>query len=142
MAARPDIVFARRTVTRPTSPDEDNDFCDEARFQALASSGRFALTWTAHGLSYGIPVEIENAVSEGRTVVCNVSRTIVERARRRYHSVLVVEVTAPAGVLAARLARRARASDGDLGRRIERSKEVETCPDATIPNDGPARAGL
>jgi ribose 1,5-bisphosphokinase len=53
-------------------------------------------------------------------VVCNVSRTIITAARLRYSRVAVVLVTAPAKVLAARLAARGRATDGCIDQRLKR----------------------
>lgn len=100
--------------------------------------GGFAVSWTAHGLSYGIPAVIDLAVARGHTVVCNVSRTVIGALRLRYENVYVVEITAPAHVLAERLVLRGRAQDGPLLRRIERSREIEDVrPDLTIVNSGP-----
>lgn len=131
------FVFPRRTVTRPSSEAEDNDTTTEAQFSTLLQRGHFALHWTAHGLSYGVPAWIDSGLAEGRTVVCNVSRLIVAEARRRYANVLVIEVTAPPEVLAERLASRGRAEDGEISRRLNRSSEIgEVQVDLTIRNVG------
>ena len=68
--------------------------------------------------------------------MCNVSRGIVPALRRRYACVAVVLVTAPAEVLANRLAGRGRASDGDIARRVARAAppEAELSPDHVIQN--------
>jgi ribose 1,5-bisphosphokinase len=109
------VVFARRVVTRAAS-GEPHDTMDAEAFENAARAGAFALAWHAHDLRYGIPASIDAHIRAGRTVVCNVSRTIIEEARTRYTEVLVVLVTAPPEVLAARLEARARGSDGDLAR--------------------------
>ena len=57
--------------------------------------------------------------------MCNVSRIIVGFAMRRYASVTVVHVTAPPHVLALRLARRCRPSDGNFDDQIARSPNSE-----------------
>jgi ribose 1,5-bisphosphokinase len=116
----PSVVFPRRAVTRAAA-GEPHDTMDADDFEHAARAGAFALTWNAHDLRYGIPVEIDDHIRGGRTVVCNVSRTIVDEARERYAEVRVVLVTAPAEILMARLAARARGSDGDLARRLARS---------------------
>jgi ribose 1,5-bisphosphokinase len=114
------VVFPRRVITRAAS-GEPHDTMDADAFEKAAHAGAFALTWDAHDLRYGIPAGIDAHIRAGRSVVCNVSRTIVATARERYADVRVVLVTAPADVLAARLAARARGSDGDLARRLARS---------------------
>jgi ribose 1,5-bisphosphokinase len=115
------VVFPRRVITRPAA-DEPHDSMDADAFDKAARAGAFALTWDAHDLRYGIPAGIDAVIRAGRSVVCNVSRAIIAEARERYADVRVVLVTAPPDVLAARLAARARGSDGDLARRLARSE--------------------
>jgi ribose 1,5-bisphosphokinase len=116
------VVFPRRVVTR-TAAGEPHDTMDPEAFENAARAGAFALAWEAHDLRYGIPASIDTHIREGRTVVCNVSRTIIAEARARYAEIQVVLVTAPPEVLAARLAARARASDGDIAKRLARSQD-------------------
>lgn len=136
LAGDPRWVFPRRTVTRPPSAAEDNSQIDEAGFVAAEASGAFALAWEAHGHRYGIPAAIESDLAAGRVVVANVSRTVIGTARARWDMVEVVEITAPEEVLAARIAARGRASDGQgttrLSRRIEASEREAA--DITIDN--------
>ena len=115
------VVFPRRVITRAAA-DEPHDTMDPEAFDNAVRAGVFALTWEAHGLRYGIPASIDADIRAGRSVVCNVSRAIVAEARERYAEVRVVLVTASPEVLAARLAARARGSDGDLARRLARSE--------------------
>ncbi len=95
--------------------------------------------WEAHGHCYGVPRAIEDDIRAGRTVVVNVSRTMVEAVRRAYTHAVVVLVTAPPAVLAGRLARRARGSDGRIESRLGRAVE-DAAPDVTIINVGDAGA--
>jgi ribose 1,5-bisphosphokinase len=136
--ARSDIVFPRRVITRPSSAAEDHETLSEQAFDQASTEGAFAIWWAAHGLRYGIPRAIDADLQAGRTVVCNVSRTIVPQVRERYVNVAVVLVTAPADVLAARLAARGRSSDGNVAQRIGRVVVVESelSPDFTIENVG------
>lgn len=91
-------------------------------FDRAVAERAFALWWSAHGLKYGLPLSIDADISTGRTVVCNVSRTIVSAARARYAQVAAVLVTGPPPeVLAARVAERGCVSDGDVAMRITRS---------------------
>lgn len=138
LAADQRFVFPRRVVTRPSSEAEDNVVADEAGFRAVAARGGFSLSWEAHGHLYGIPSAIVADLAAGRTVVINVSRTVIDEARRRWPDVAVVEVTAPADVLARRLAARARPSDGAGPERLARRFEPGDRPtaDTTIDNGG------
>jgi ribose 1,5-bisphosphokinase len=137
-------VFPRRAVTRPKSDAEDHDSIDAAAFARAASEGAYALAWQAHGNSYGIPAVIDQDIRAGRTVVCNVSRTVVESARQRYGFVTVVEITAPDQVLQSRLTSRQRGSDGDIAQRLERSAQVAQLfsPDIIIRNVGRPDGGV
>ncbi len=134
----PRYVFPRRLVTRPPSPDEDNDQIDEAAFAAACAAGRFTLHWRAHGLGYALPAEAGRLAAEGRVVVCNVSRRVVAQARDACPRVSVVEVTAPPETLMQRLAARGRAADGDLAARLARAVPVEA--DLRILNTGAPEA--
>ena len=128
-------VFPRRVVTRPPSSAEDNQFCDPVSFAKIDAAGGFAVSWSAHGLSYGVPASVRFAIADGRSVVCNVSRTVIEDLRRRFGNVLVIEVTAPAAILAERLSTRGRTEDGSLESRIGRTAEIRGVrPDVVIVN--------
>jgi ribose 1,5-bisphosphokinase len=132
----PAIVFPRRVVTRASSAYEEHETLDAEAFSQALAAGTFALWWEAHGHRYGIPASIDDDIRAGRTVVCNVSRTIIDRAQRRYARVAVVLITAPPRVLKARLAQRNRRSDGDVADRLARSIDVTLSwqPDFVISN--------
>ncbi|RED38379.1 ribose 1,5-bisphosphokinase [Rhodopseudomonas thermotolerans] len=130
----PAIVFARRVVTREASAAEDNLQVAPDQFSRLEAAGDFALHWRAHGHAYGLPLSLDDDIRVGRTVVANVSRMVIEPARSAYADVVVVLITAPAEVLAARIAARARASDGSIADRVGRS--VDATPNFTISNVG------
>jgi ribose 1,5-bisphosphokinase len=132
------VVFPRRVVTRPASQFEDNELMEPQAFVQAAARGAFAFWWSAHGHNYGIPLAIDFDIEAGRTVVCNVSRTVVGAVRQRYAHVVAVLVTAPREILAARLAARERASDGSIEQRVERSETLtgKFRADVTINNVG------
>jgi ribose 1,5-bisphosphokinase len=131
------IMFPRRIVTREASAAEDNVFANRDEFQQTLAQGGFALHWEAHGHLYGLPRAIDEAIAAGHTVVANVSRTMVAQARQTYAAVTVVMITAPADILAERLAARARTSDGATQGRLSRSVDAGgAAPDATISNVG------
>jgi len=131
------IVFPRRVVTREASSFEDNEQVSPDAFRQMCNDGDFAVHWEAHGHCYALPCAIDDELRAGRTVVANVSRTVVDAMRRAYADVTVVSITAPAEVLAERLATRARNSDGQIANRLNRAVENEAAvPDVTIMNVG------
>jgi ribose 1,5-bisphosphokinase len=127
------IVFVRRVVTREASSAEDNEQVSVDAFREARARGEFAIHWEAHGHAYGLPRSIQDDIRAGRTVVANVSRTVIPALRQAYANVVVVSITAPADVLAARLAMRKRGSDGNIAQRLVR-KVDDAEPDATIVN--------
>jgi ribose 1,5-bisphosphokinase len=132
-ADNPTIVFARRVVTREASSAEDNAQMDFDAFREARARGAFAIDWEAHGHAYGLPRGIEDDIRADRIVVANVSRTVIPALRKAYANVVVVAITAPADVLAARLAMRRRGSDGNIEQRLARIVE-DAEPDVTIVN--------
>ncbi|TXM87776.1 phosphonate metabolism protein/1,5-bisphosphokinase (PRPP-forming) PhnN, partial [Methylobacterium sp. WL116] len=116
LAGDPRFVFPRRLVTRPPSAHEDNAEIAEAEFSRAAAAGAFPLHWRAHGLGYAIPAEALTEAEQGRVVVCNVSRRVIEAARRTLPGVHVVAITAAPEILAARLAARGQGLGGGRDR--------------------------
>jgi ribose 1,5-bisphosphokinase len=134
-----DIVFPRRVVTRASSADEDNIAVGPDEFARAREHGDFAVHWEAHGHCYALPLEINDDIRAGRTVVANVSRTVIAALRQAYANVVVVAITAPPDVLAQRLAARARHSDGNIADRLARSVEESSAnADVAILNAGSA----
>jgi ribose 1,5-bisphosphokinase len=132
------IVFPRRLVTRAASAAEDNEYLTEKAFREAHANGGFAAHWEAHGHCYALPRGIEDEIRAGRTVVVNVSRTVVDTLRNGYADMVVVAITAPPEILAERLAARARGSDGAIELRLRRNVDEIGAPDVTIVNVGDA----
>jgi ribose 1,5-bisphosphokinase len=128
-------VFPRRVVTREASRFEDNTQVSMAAFRQARDRGDFAAHWEAHGHGYALPSAIDDELAAGRTVVANVSRTVVEALRRAYADVTVVLITAPPDILAERLAARERGSDGEIAHRLGRAVD-DVRADVAIVNLG------
>jgi ribose 1,5-bisphosphokinase len=128
-----EIVFPRRVVTRQASSSEDNIALTPDEFREALARGDFAMHWEAHGHSYGLPRAIDEDIRARRSVVVNVSRTVIEAARRAYANVVVIAITAPPEVLAERIKMRSRSSDGNSEQRLGRTVDTAV-PDVTILN--------
>ncbi len=146
LEADPAVHFARRVVTRVAhAAIEDHDELLPHAFDAAERAGHFCLSWHAHGLGYGLPVELDDELVAGRTIVANVSRRILKTAARRFARLAVVEITAPHSVLVSRLAARGRETPLAIEARLARQVEL-TPPDGAealhrIVNDDTAEAG-
>jgi ribose 1,5-bisphosphokinase len=133
------IVFPRRAITREASASEENDEVSIGTFQEALTRGEYAMHWEAHGHRYALSRRIDDEIRAGRTIVANVSRTVIGAMRRAYADVVVVLITAPPNVLAERIAMRARSSDGTVENRLRRTVEdASAAPDVTIVNTGSA----
>lgn len=130
-----DVVFPRRVVTREASLSEDNAQLNPEGFREARDRGEFALHWEAHGHGYGLPRSIDDDLRAGRAVVVNVSRTVIDTARRAYANVIVIAITAPPEILAARLKMRARGSDSEIEQRLGRTVDA-AASDVIIVNVG------
>jgi ribose 1,5-bisphosphokinase len=145
LAEDPDIVFPRRQITRPAEAGgEDHMPVSEATFEALEQAGGYALSWRAHGLGYGIPVGMGDDLAAGRTVVVNVSRTVLDAARARFGGLRVVSITANSELLARRLAARGREDGADVARRLARAEAIPVAGDdvVIVRNDGSPADGI
>jgi thymidine phosphorylase/ribose 1,5-bisphosphokinase len=137
------FVFARRIITRPADAGgEDHLPATTAEFARMRDQGAFALWWDAHGLSYGIPAGVAAQARQGRVVVANLSRGVLADAAARF-PLLVLEITAPLELRAARLAARGRESMKDVALRLSRDAPL---PDGLnirrVVNDGSPEQGI
>jgi ribose 1,5-bisphosphokinase len=130
--------FVRRVITRPAEASGEDH---EAVSDAIFLTRPFALQWQAHGLRYGIPLDVIDDLARGIVVVANVSRTVIAQAAEKF-PVRVIEVTAPPAVLAQRLAARGRETAADVAQRLARDVPIPShIGKDTIVNDStPAAA--
>ena len=138
-------VFARRVITRPAgSPGEDHEFATEEEFARRFALGNFLISWSAHGLRYGLPASSMEAIEHGQNVIANGSRAVIAELAERVPRLVVVEVVAPPELLAARIAGRGRETGAAIDQRVARN--VEQWPSSvktvTVRNDGTIAVGI
>lgn len=121
LAGREDILFARRVITRAADAGEDNEVQSPEEFARRVRAGDFMLHWQAHGLAYGLKVDVLDRLRAGCIVVANVSRGVLGTARRMGVPVRTIEITASPAVLAARLDQRGREGEEARTARLARN---------------------
>jgi thymidine phosphorylase len=139
------FVFARRIVTRPAEAGgEDHVAVGADEFARRRDAGAFLVSWSAHGLDYGLPIEIAAELEAGRHVVANGSRAHVADAARRVPQLVAIEITAPPDIVAQRLAARGRENGADLAERLAR--QPPPCPAdvevVAVANDADVETGV
>lgn len=131
------IIFPRRHITRAAGPGEDHEPVSEEDFVAAECRGEYALTWHAHGVIYGIPVDVFDTVEAGGVVVANVSRGVLENLPSLFSNVRVVRVTVSDDVRRARIVSRGREGTRATAARISRPDPApHHVIDLEIVNDG------
>lgn len=135
----PRVGFVTRVITRPADGmTEDHIPATEAEFDRQDRAGRFAVSWHAHGLRYGIPVETLADVAAGRILIANGSRAALPALRDAYPSLAVIEIAARPEIIAERLAGRGRESAEEIATRLAREAGGwrPDCPHVVIDNSG------
>lgn len=145
LSADPRFVFAKRVITRPAEAGgEEHTPMDEQDFEIAQQRGDFLLSWSAHGLHYGIPATLADEIAAGRHVVANVSRSVIGEAVAKIPSAKTLLVTAPVEILAERLAKRGREDKADILKRLSRAGAPvpEGVDRIEVVNDGTAEDGI
>lgn len=125
------VKFVRRVITRPADAGgEAHQAIDADGFRRRQAEGGFAVSWDAHGLSYGIPRETLDDLARGVTLIANGSRSALPAFAAIYPRLKVVVVTARPEILAERLAARGRESAEAIAKRLDRA-----VPDIVVASD-------
>jgi len=144
-AADQRLRVARRVITRPANATgEIHEAVTEEHFKHREQAGDFLQTWQAHELSYALPRSLCDELESGRSVLANVSRTVIASLAERWPNSVVIEVIAPAADIEHRLNRRGRESTAQVQARLTRQvARVETdIAWHEIHNDGTREEGI
>lgn len=136
---QPDVHFVRRVITRDSDAGgENHEGCSEEAFQRKKVAGEFCVSWSAHGLHYGIPASVSEHLKKGGVAVANGSRSALPHFRAAFANLKVVVVTARPEILSARLANRGRESMSEIMGRLDRKVEAicDSFDVTTIDNSG------
>jgi len=96
----------------------------DAEFDAAIDDGRFSLTWSANGLRYGLPRDVESHLAAGRVAVANGSRGAWNVIREVFPSAVAVEIRVDPEILARRLEARGRENAIEIAARLKRASAL------------------
>lgn len=120
------VVFAHRYITRPVELAGENHVeLSEAEFHTRLEAGCFKFSWQAHGLNYGLGVELDYWLDRGLSVVMNGSRAYLNTASELHPDIVPVLVKVDTQVLKSRLEARGRESAEEISHRLERAKDFD-----------------
>ena len=138
MAAR-GCRIVRRVITRSAeAKGEAAQAVSVERFEQMQAQGAFALSWSANGLHYGIPDEIDQWLADGHDVLVNGSRGHLPQAQARYPDLLVVLLSVDQTILRQRLLARGRESAQEIEARLARNAQFADELLAAPATNGPA----
>lgn len=134
-------LIAHRYITRKPEVDGENHvWLSETEFSQRLALGCFAMHWSAHGLHYGISLEIDSWLRNGCHVIVNGSRGHLSEAQQRYAENLTpVHILVDPELLRARLIARGREDATSIELRIRRAQDYHMAVSETacvVRNDG------
>ncbi|WP_254869773.1 phosphonate metabolism protein/1,5-bisphosphokinase (PRPP-forming) PhnN [Thalassospira lucentensis] len=147
LATAEQFCFPRRCITRPAGSIGENHIPVRPEdFPSMAKQGAFLLSWQAHNLFYGVPRHVQDDVIQGKTVIVNVSRSVINDARSLVgmDHVRVINICATAEVLRQRLEARGREDRYDIAQRLARASayQVEGPNIIELHNDADLETGI
>ncbi len=89
----------------------------------MIADGAFSVHWTAHGLSYGIPISVHDDLAAGLDCIANFSRSALRDGAAIFPNFIVLNLTVSKDTLMDRLRRRARESDADISKRLSQAEK-------------------
>lgn len=105
-----DMIAPIYFTTRVQRPNEiegvDYNFVTKEAFEELVRSGRCKYTYLCHGNMYGIPVEIDEMIAKGMSVILGLSRKLLANVKYDYSSVKLIYIDVDKSEEAVRMKRR------------------------------------
>ncbi len=144
LSHRSDVHIVRRIITRdPNAGGETHESVTLDEFERRKVEGAFCVSWTAHGLHYGIPASATDAIAQGGVAIANGSRGALDQFAAVFPRLKIVNVVARSEILAARLSGRGRETVAEISQRLDR-QGLDLCDGLdviTIDNSGEISVG-
>ncbi|MEO0542704.1 MAG: phosphonate metabolism protein/1,5-bisphosphokinase (PRPP-forming) PhnN [Pseudomonadota bacterium] len=120
LADDPSMHFVRRVITRDDGGNEEHDCVTREVFEEKRIAGAYAVTWEAHGLSYGIPAAVLTHTASGGHAIMNGSRRALPAIASVFKDLQVINLHVAREILAQRLLARGRESAEEISTRLAR----------------------
>lgn len=133
------FIVPKRYITRPPSPEtEDFISITEQEFKDMLNRGEFLIHWRTYNKFYGVKKGILEKIDNGHSVLMNVSRRILEGAKKKYNFLRIIFVYVPFEITAQRIKEREREDSKELHERLERARKNQylEIADFTVDNSG------
>jgi phosphonate metabolism protein PhnN/1,5-bisphosphokinase (PRPP-forming) len=112
-----EVNFIKRYITREPDDNEHNYYIDDVAFDKLKKDDFFISTWEAHSNKYAIA---KNQIKSGLNII-SISRGAIKDFENYFENVTTIEITLPKDILYERLKNRARESEEEIQKRLDRS---------------------
>ena len=123
------FVFSHRYITRPADAGGENHVAlSEQEFLLRQRQGCFAMSWYSHSTHYGIGIEINHWLNNGKlNVIVNGSRAYLDEASQLYKNCIVpVLICAKPEVLRQRLLERGRENTSQIEERLSLAESLNS----------------
>jgi phosphonate metabolism protein PhnN/1,5-bisphosphokinase (PRPP-forming) len=138
LPAEANLVFARRTITRPAHASEKHEPISHEAFWQSAAAGQFSMQWQANDQCYGVRRGIEADLKSGRDVIVNGSREYIPQLRSQFPDAQVIWVKANALQIRQRIEMRQRETGAAVQRRVDRGMQFSELEEGmVVDNSGP-----
>jgi ribose 1,5-bisphosphokinase len=117
------LMIPKRVITRQSSDTEKFEPVNIEEFHRLRESGEFILEWESYDHFYGVRREVQSWVNTGHPVLINVSRTVINEARKKFPNAKVIFIHVPLDVTADRIIERGRETYKEVLDRIVRAQD-------------------
>ncbi len=135
--------FPRRFITRENFPnDEESIPVTPDKFLNLLKNEQLAFHWSAHGLNYGIPININQFLSDGTDVIFNCSRAALNNISQNCPNLEIIVIDVSPSILRKRLISRGRESIKEINKRMSRKIDLMPSRAVTIDNSKSIEEGL
>jgi ribose 1,5-bisphosphokinase len=132
------IRVITRSINKKIPSTEDFESISEEAFNILKKQGEFALDWYIYGLYYGVRKNIEEWIALGHPVLINVSRSILNAAKKKFPDLKIIFVKVPFEITAKRIKERGREDIESMKKRLKRARSNQSLPSAdfVVDNSG------
>ncbi len=120
------VNILQRYITRTSDKNEESISVTQEEYLQRKKANEFALYWRIYGNWYGCPkVSIDTPIKRGELVLINVSRSILNEARKNYPHCKIILIDVSLSIAEKRVKSRGRDTGKGLKDRLTRMKKED-----------------